>query len=67
MTLAFGLELDPIYVDVAVRRWQKFTGGIAIHSGTGLTFEKTTAERSSNGLLPPLSAFDGKPEEGSDV
>ena len=23
---AYGLELDPLYVDVAVRRWQAFTG-----------------------------------------
>lgn len=25
----FGLELDPLYVDVAIRRWQKTTGKIA--------------------------------------
>ena len=25
------LELDPIYVDVAVRRWQAYTGKSAVH------------------------------------
>jgi DNA modification methylase len=25
-----GIELDPIYVDVAVRRWEKFSGDVAV-------------------------------------
>jgi DNA modification methylase len=41
---ARGLEIDPIYVDVAVRRWQAYTGKSAILVGSGETFE-TTAER----------------------
>ena len=32
------IELDPYYVDVAVRRWQDKTGRSAIHAGTGATF-----------------------------
>jgi len=28
--VCFALEIDPLYVDVAVRRWQAFTGGHAI-------------------------------------
>ena len=27
---AYGLELDPLYVDTAVRRWQAYTGRDAI-------------------------------------
>lgn len=32
------IELDPLYVDVAVRRWQKVTQLSARHTGTGLAF-----------------------------
>jgi DNA modification methylase len=36
--ICYGIELDPKYVDVAVRRWQAFTKKTAIHSGSGLSF-----------------------------
>jgi DNA modification methylase len=36
----FGLELDPIYVDVAIRRWQKLTGKLAICAATGKSFDE---------------------------
>lgn len=32
------IELDPLYVDVAIRRWQKITGIPARHAETGLAF-----------------------------
>ena len=35
-----GIELDPIYVDTAVRRWQRYTGDQAIHAGTGKRFDE---------------------------
>jgi DNA modification methylase len=35
---AYGLELDPLYVDTAVRRWQAYTGKDAILESTGQTF-----------------------------
>lgn len=34
----YGLEIDPAYVDVIIRRWQKFTRLDARHAGTGQTF-----------------------------
>lgn len=34
-----GIEIDPIYVDVAIRRWQRHTGDHAIHSTTGKRFD----------------------------
>ena len=37
---AFGLEIDPLYVDVAVRRWQSFTGRDAVLEATGQTFNE---------------------------
>jgi len=41
-----GLEVDPLYVDTLIRRWQAFTGQQAVHQGTGLTFAEVKAERS---------------------
>ncbi len=40
-----GIELDPHYVDVAIRRWQAMTGKSAVHLERGLTFEQLAAER----------------------
>ena len=34
-----AMELDPLYVDVAVMRWQKFTGKDAVLEGTDRTFD----------------------------
>lgn len=42
---AFGMELDPIYVDVAIRRWQTRTGKQAVLASTGQTFAEVLAER----------------------
>ncbi len=36
---SYSLELEPKYVDVAIRRWQAFTRRDAIHADTGQTFE----------------------------
>jgi DNA modification methylase len=38
---ARSLEIDPRYVDVAVRRWQTYTGKVATLVGTGQSFEET--------------------------
>ncbi|MCK8353440.1 hypothetical protein LXA26_18260, partial [Erwinia amylovora] len=40
-----GMELDPAYVDVAVRRWEAFTGQTATLDGNGRTFAELSAER----------------------
>ncbi len=40
----YGIELDPLYVDVAIRRWQKQTGQDAIHVATGKTFNELKSE-----------------------
>jgi DNA modification methylase len=41
--ICHGMELDPRYVDVAIRRWQKHTGDHAIHAETGKSFDELTA------------------------
>ena len=45
---ARALEIDPHYVDVAVNRWQTFTGKAAIHAETGQTFEDVAEARKDN-------------------
>jgi hypothetical protein len=37
---ARALEIDPAYVDVAVRRWQDYTGKSAFLAASGETFER---------------------------
>ena len=37
--IAYAMDLEPKYVDVAVRRWQKKTGLSAVHAVTGETFD----------------------------
>jgi DNA modification methylase len=53
---ARALEIDPRYVDVAVRRWQDFTGKWAILGGTAKTFEEVAEERASDGSDSPMPA-----------
>ena len=43
-----AVELEPLYVDVAIRRWQAFTGRHAMLHGTDRTFEEVAAERLSS-------------------
>lgn len=40
---AYGLEIDPLYVDVAVRRWQSQTKRDAVLETTGQTFDEVAA------------------------
>ena len=46
----FGSEMDPAYVDVAVKRWQEFTGLNAIHEATGKTFAEMSAKETADGI-----------------
>ena len=43
--VCLGMELEPRYVDVAVRRWQAFTGKAACLLGDGRSFDVVAAER----------------------
>jgi len=38
-----AVEIEPRYVDLAIRRWQPMTGGLAIHAETGATFDEMEA------------------------
>ena len=43
--ICYGIDIDPRYVDVAVTRWQDFTGEQATLEAGGLTFEEIKAKR----------------------
>jgi len=40
-----GIEIEPGYVDVAIERWERMTGGEAVLSATGQTYAEVAAER----------------------
>jgi DNA modification methylase len=42
--ICYGLELDPTYVDTTIRRWQSFTGKIAVHEKSGRPFAELERE-----------------------
>ena len=46
--VGYGLELDPKYVDVIVRRWEALGHGPARHLDTGATFAEVGEGRSTN-------------------
>lgn len=35
------MELDPIFCDVIIKRWEEFTGQDAVHADTGITYKET--------------------------
>jgi ParB-like chromosome segregation protein Spo0J len=50
--LAAGVEIDPAACDLAVRRWEYFTGREARHGATGKTYGETAGERATEGQGP---------------
>lgn len=46
--IGIGIEIDPEYVDLGVRRLEKLTGEPARHAETGLTFDEMAAERTGS-------------------
>lgn len=49
---ARALEIDPVYVDVAIRRWEALTGKSATLV-TGETFEEVSEQRTAETQFPP--------------
>lgn len=52
------LELDPLYCDTIIRRWQAFTGKRSRHADTGRSFEKIEEQR-----LDEISASVADPDD----
>ncbi|HEY5254555.1 MAG TPA: hypothetical protein VIJ53_07880, partial [Acidobacteriaceae bacterium] len=44
--ICYGIELDPLYVDTAIKRWQRHTGEHAIHAVSGKRFDDIAKELS---------------------
>jgi DNA modification methylase len=57
----FAVELNPLYVDLAVRRWEAFTGEKATLLGSGWGFDETAQERQTTAptRVGPAPASDG--------
>lgn len=47
---AYGVEIDPGYVDVAIRRWEKLSGQQAVLAGAGQSFAEVAAERAETNV-----------------
>ena len=45
--IARVIELDPLYVDLAVRRWEQTTGMAARHAELGLNLTDLAAQRAT--------------------
>jgi len=52
----FAMELEPVFVDVAIRRWQRLTGQAARLGADGPTWAETAAARGVSIEEPPCPA-----------
>ena len=41
----YGMEIDPLYVHTAIRRWQRYTGENAVHAVSGQTFNECATQQ----------------------
>src|SRR6185312_3854699 len=54
-----AIELDPHYVDVGVLRWQAWSGEVARHVQTGLTFEQLKERRRAEKEMRTAESTEG--------
>jgi DNA modification methylase len=47
--ICHGIEIDPLYVDTAIRRWQSYTGDSAVHAVTRKRFGEEAPEVAETG------------------
>lgn len=62
--IGFGIEYEPAYVDVAIKRWQKATKLEATLVGDGRSFEEIAAARSKPGNVSGVEGPDGRSAAG---
>ena len=46
--VCYGIELDPIYVDTIIKRWQEYSGKEAIRQESGKTFNELIKTKNSD-------------------
>ncbi len=61
------IELDPRYVDVAIRRWETWSGTSARHVATGATFAELAATRLGAGPPDPKPASPSRARPSASV
>ncbi|OWK27597.1 hypothetical protein SPMU_33810 [Sphingomonas mucosissima] len=47
--VGYAVEIEPRYIDVAIRRWEKMTGRKAVLEASGETFAEVAACRNDRG------------------
>jgi DNA modification methylase len=52
---AYTIEIEPRFVDVAIKRWQAFTRKDAIHADSGLSFDELASKR-TEATAPDVAA-----------
>ena len=50
------IELDPIFVDASIERWQRLTGGSALHADTGQPFPRSGSTGAATVSAPPAES-----------
>ena len=56
--VAYAMELDPAYVDVAIQRWEAFTGQAAKLADSDTTFAEVSRNRATEGASNSVTASD---------
>ena len=47
--ICYGIELEPLYIDTTIRRWQELTGKEAIRESDGKSYKELLAEKLKGG------------------
>lgn len=55
----YGIELDPVYAEVIIKRWEAFAGAAAVLESDGQTFAETRKARETSGTA------NGTPRRGN--
>lgn len=63
----FGLELEPKFIDLIVRRWERYSGKTAIHIQTGLSFAELAEQRSQEATQSNSGALPSKGNANEDL
>ena len=53
---AYAMEIEPRFVDVAIKRWQAFSRKDAVHADSGSTFDELASTQPSRVLRSPMCA-----------
>jgi DNA modification methylase len=53
---AYAMEIEPRFVDVAIKRWQAFTRKDAIHAHSGLSFDELASKHAQTTAAGPTTS-----------